>query len=59
MWRYKLDKACDKSHQINLEVLQEIANKPVMKWSFILEEEFTGVIAKYNNSSTLEPDKLS
>ena len=59
MWRYKLNKACDKGYQINLEVLQEIANKPVMKWSFISDEEFTSAIAKYNNSSTLELNKLS
>ena len=29
-----------------------------MKWSFFSEEEFISTIAKYNNSSTLEQDKL-
>ena len=44
---------------ISLEVLQEIANKLVKKWSSFLEEEFTSAIAKCNNSSTPGPDKLS
>ena len=31
----------------------------VIKWSFFLEERLTSAIAKYNNSSTSELDKLS
>jgi len=40
-------------------VLQEIANKPVTKWSPFSEEKFTSAIAKWNNLSIPEPDKLS
>jgi len=39
-------------------VLQEIVNKPVIKWSAFSEEKFTSAITKYNNSSTSELDKL-
>ena len=46
------------SQQISIDILHEVENKPVTKWSPFLEEEFTSAITKYNNLSTPEPDKL-
>jgi len=46
------------NHQINMDLLEKIASKPVKKWSPFSKEKFTSVIAKYNSSSTSGPDKL-
>jgi len=47
------------NYYINLDLLEEIPNKPITKWMPFLEEEFKSSIAKYNNSLTPTPDKLS
>jgi len=47
------------NYYINLDLLEEIPNKPVTKWMPFLEEGFKSSIAKYNNSLTPAPDKLS
>jgi len=46
-------------HQINSNVLDEISNKQPVEWVSFSEKKFTSFIAKYNNLSTLGPDKLS
>ena len=47
------------NHQINLDLLEEIPNKPVTKWMSFSEEEFKSSIIKCNNFLTSSPDKLS
>ena len=47
------------SCRINLDLLEEIQNKPVIMWRLFYENEFKNVILKCNNSLTLESDKLS
>ena len=46
------------SHMINLDLLEEIQNKPITMWILFSKDKFKNVILKYNNSSTPEPDKL-
>jgi len=41
------------NHQINLDLLEEIPNKHVMKWMLFSKEEFKSFITKRNNSSML------
>ena len=42
-----------------MEFLEEIPNKPIIRWKLFLEEKFTSAILKYNNLLTLGLDKLS
>ena len=44
--------------QIDLDLLEELKSKPVKKWGPFLEEKFISAIAKYNNSSTPELNKV-
>jgi len=44
--------------QVDINILNEIANKPPFSWAPFSKEEFKSAIAKCNNSSTPEPDKL-
>ena len=46
------------NHTINLDMLKEIASKPITKWNPFSEEEFTSAIVKCNNSSIPGLDKL-
>jgi len=46
-------------HHIDENILDEITSFLSFTWVLFLEEEFTIAIAKYNNSSTPGPDKLS
>ena len=43
---------------INIEILEEIPDKAPEEWPLFFREEFIKAIAKYNNSSVPEPDKL-
>ena len=45
--------------QIDLNILNEIDCKPTSQWFSFSKEEFKQAISKYNNSSVLEPNKLS
>jgi len=45
-------------HQVDVNILNEIANKPTLPWPAFLKEEFRLAIINYNNSSAPEPDKL-
>ena len=47
------------SYQINLDLLEEILNKPLTMWMPFSKEEFKSSIIKCNNSLTLRSDKLS
>ena len=47
------------SCEINLQLLDEILDKEVKLWVPFSREELINAIIKYNNSSTLDPDKLS
>ena len=46
------------NYQINIEVLDEIPSKVFLIWVLFLEEELISSIAKYNNLSTLDSNKL-
>ena len=45
--------------QIDIEILGEIPSIASLSWVPFSEEEFINFIAKYNNSSTSSPNKLS
>jgi len=45
--------------QVDIEVLDEIIDKPTSYWPPFSKEEFRITIANYNNASTPGPDKLS
>ena len=45
--------------QINIDILEEISDKPSEYWLSFLKEEFIKSITKCNNSFTPGPDKLS
>ena len=47
------------NHQINIDLLEEIPSKLIIRWKPFSEEEFTSFIVKYNNSLTSGPNKLS
>jgi len=44
--------------QVNVNILDEIANKPTSSWLAFSKEEFRQAIINCNNSSALGPDKL-
>jgi len=44
---------------VDINILNEIANKPSSSWASFSKEEFKSAIANCNNSSTPGPDKLS
>jgi len=46
-------------HQVDVNILDEIADKPSLPWLAFLKEEFRQAIINCNNSSTPGPDKLS
>ena len=43
---------------VNFEILEEITDKALEEWPPFSREEFLKAIAKCNNSSAPEPDKL-
>jgi len=45
-------------HQVDIEVLNEIINKPTFYWASFLKKEFRITIANCNNTSTPSPNKL-
>ena len=45
-------------HQINMDILNEIPIKQVVKWKQFLNREFKNVITQCNSSSILEPDRV-
>jgi len=45
--------------QVNVNILDKIANKPSLPWPVFSKEEFRQAIINCNNSSTPGPDKLS
>ena len=45
--------------QVNMALLKEILNKTVTLWISFAKEKFSTSINKYNNTSTLGPNKLS
>jgi len=47
------------NHQINMELLEEIPSKSIIRWKLFSEEEFTSAILKCNNLSTPGLDKFS
>ena len=46
-------------HQIDVKVLDEIADKPTSPWPTFSKEEFRLTITSCNNTSAPSPDKLS
>ena len=46
-------------YQINVNILDKIADKPTSPWPAFSKEEFRQVIINYNNSFAPGPDKLS
>jgi len=46
-------------HQVNVNILDEIADKPTLPWPAFSKEEFRQAIINCNNSSAPGPDKLS
>jgi len=46
-------------HQVDVDILDEITDKPILSWPTFSKEEFRLVLANCNNSSTPGPDKLS
>jgi len=46
-------------HQVDVKVLDEIADKPTSPWPAFSKEEFRLTITSYNNTSAPSPDKLS
>ena len=47
------------NHQINMELLEEIPSKSIIRWKPFSEEEFMSAILKCNNLSTPRLDKFS
>ena len=45
-------------HQVNIDILDEIADKPISLWPTFSKEEFRLALSNYNNSSAPGPDKL-
>ena len=45
--------------QVDVDILDEITDKPILSWSTFSKEEFRLALANYNNSFTPGPDKLS
>ena len=45
-------------HHVNIDILEEIANETMEEWPPFLRKEFLRAIAKCNNSSAPEPNKL-
>jgi len=45
--------------QVDVNILNEITDKPISSWPTFLKEEFKLALANCNNSSTPSPDKLS
>jgi len=45
--------------QVDIEVLDEITNKPTSPWPAFSKEEFRLTITSCNNTSAPSPDKLS
>jgi len=46
-------------HQVDINILDKVTNKPPSSWAPFSKEEFKSAITNYNNFSTLGPDKLS
>jgi len=46
-------------HQVNVDILNEITDKPILSWPTFSKEEFILALANCNNSSASGPDKLS
>jgi len=46
-------------YQVDVNILDEIADKPSLPWPAFSKEEFRQAIINCNNSSALGPDKLS
>jgi len=44
--------------QVDMDILDEIANKPTSLWPFFSKEEFRLALSSCNNSSVPSPDKL-
>jgi len=44
--------------QVNVNILDEITDKPISSWPTFLKEEFRLALANCNNSSTPGPNKL-
>ena len=45
-------------HQVNINILNEITDKPISSWPTFSKEEFRLALANCNNSSAPGPDKL-
>jgi len=45
--------------QVDVDILDEITDKPISSWPTFLKEEFRLALANCNNLSALGPDKLS
>jgi len=45
--------------QVDIDILEEIYDKPILPWLAFSKEKFIFAISSCNNSSTLSPDKLS
>jgi len=43
---------------VDINILDEVVNKPPFLWALFSKEEFKSAITNCNNSSTLGPDKL-
>jgi len=46
-------------HQVDINILDEIGDKPIASWPLFSKEEFKIAISSCNNSSTPGPDNLS
>ena len=46
-------------YQVDTEVLNELSPKPTIDWVSLLKEEFRQALAKCNNSSAPDPNKLT
>ena len=46
-------------HQVDVNVLNEITDKPILSWPTFSKEEFRITLANCNNLSASGPDKLS
>jgi len=47
------------NHQVDVNILEEIYDKPILPWPAFSKEEFRFAISSCNNSSAPGPDKLS
>ena len=45
--------------QVDIDILNEITNKPTSLWPFFSKEEFRLILSSCNNSSVPSPDKLT